>query len=54
MEFDAVVVLDAAALAKGPTGERSIYVALTRATQHVVLCAAASAPSWLHEALADG
>jgi DNA helicase IV len=53
MEFDAVVVADAQALAEGPAGLRPLYVAVTRATQHVVLCSASAAPSWLHQALLD-
>jgi DNA helicase IV len=51
MEFDAVVVADVAALVGTSEGLRRLYVAATRATQHVALCASATTPSWLYQAL---
>jgi DNA helicase IV len=51
MEFDAVVVADVAALVGTSEGLRGLYVAATRATQHVALCASATTPSWLYQAL---
>ncbi len=53
MEFDAVVVLDVGVLEQSSVGLRSLYVAVTRATQHAVLCASRPVSPWLRHVVAS-
>jgi len=53
LEFDAVIVVEPGVLvASSPQGLRALYVAMTRATQHVTLVHAGPLPSALTDALA--
>jgi superfamily I DNA/RNA helicase len=53
LEFDAVIVVEPGALvAASPQGLRALYVAMTRATQHVTLIHTGPLPPPLADALA--
>jgi DNA helicase IV len=55
LEFDAVVVVEPAAVVDdGPHGLRDLYVALTRATQHLVVVHRDDLPPSLHRLALNG
>ena len=54
LEFDAVIVAEPAEIAEeGPHGVRLLFVALTRAVQHLALAHARPLPAVLVDAAAD-